>query len=71
MIRILLACGIGASTGFMAANMRKAAKAQKLDVTIHAVSKSQVAEYADRIDVLALIFRQRCRNIGRCSKTTM
>lgn len=26
MLRILLACGIGASTGFMAANMRKVAK---------------------------------------------
>ena len=45
MIKILLACGIGASTGFMAANMRKAAKAKNLDVTIHAVSKSQVSEY--------------------------
>ena len=45
MIKILLACGIGASTGFMAANMRKAAKAKNLDVTIHAVSKSQVPEY--------------------------
>lgn len=54
MIRILLACGIGASTGFMAANMRKAAKAQKLDVSVHAVSKSQVSEYADKIDVLLL-----------------
>lgn len=54
MIRILLACGIGASTGFMAANMRKAAKAQNLDVSIHAVSKSQVPEYADKIDVLLL-----------------
>ena len=54
MIRILLACGIGASTGFMAASMRKAAKAQKLDVTVHAVSKSQVMEYADKIDVLLL-----------------
>ena len=52
MTRILLACGIGASTGFMAANMRKAAKAQGLDVSIHAVSKSQVPEYADKIDVL-------------------
>ena len=31
MTRILLACGIGASTGFMAANMRKAAKAQGLE----------------------------------------
>ena len=54
MIRILLACGIGASTGFMAASMRKAAKAQKLDVSVHAVSKSQVSEYADKIDVLLL-----------------
>ncbi len=54
MLRILLACGIGASTGFMAANMRKAAKAQGLDVTIHAVSKSQVPEYADKIDLLLL-----------------
>ena len=52
MTRILLACGIGASTGFMAANMRKAAKAQGLDVSIHAVSKSQVPEYADKIDEL-------------------
>ena len=54
MIKILLACGIGASTGFMAANMRKAAKAKNLDVTIDAVSKSQVSEYADKIDVLLL-----------------
>lgn len=54
MIRILLACGIGASTGFMAANMRKQAKAEGLDVKISAVSKSQVMEYADKIDLLLL-----------------
>ena len=54
MIRILLACGIGASTGFMAAGMRKVAKAKQLDVDVHAVSKSQVMEYADKIDVLLL-----------------
>lgn len=54
MINILLACGIGASTGFMAANMRKSAKAKKLDVTVHAVSKSQVMENADKIDILLL-----------------
>ena len=54
MIRILLACGIGASTGFMAANMRKSAKARGLDVKVNAVSKSQVMEYADKIDVLLL-----------------
>ena len=42
MTRILLACGIGASTGFMAANMRKAAKAQGLDVSIHAVKVTSI-----------------------------
>ena len=54
MIRILLACGIGASTGFMAANMRKIAKQQGLEVKVNAVSKSQVMEYADKIDILLL-----------------
>lgn len=54
MIRILLACGIGASTGFMAANMRKIAKQNGMDVKVNAVSKSQVMEYADKIDVLLL-----------------
>lgn len=53
-IRILLACGIGASTGFMAANMRKMAKKKGLDVSVHAVSKSEVMEHADKIDVLLL-----------------
>ena len=54
MIRILLACSIGASTGFMAASMRKSAKQQGLDIKVNAVSKSQVMEYADKIDVLLL-----------------
>lgn len=53
-IRILLACGIGASTGFMAANMRKFAKSKGLKVSVHAVSKSEVMEYANKIDVLLL-----------------
>lgn len=54
MLRILLACGIGASTGFMAANMRKYVKKNNLDIKVSAVSKSQVMEYADKIDVLLL-----------------
>lgn len=53
-IRILLACGIGASTGFMAASMRKYAKDEDLNVTIHAVSKSEIMDYANKIDVLLL-----------------
>ena len=51
MVHILLACGIGASTGFMAASMRKVAKQKGLDVKVSAVSKSQVMEYADKIDL--------------------
>ena len=54
MVHILLACGIGASTGFMAASMRKVAKQKGLDVKVSAVSKSQVMEYADKIDLLLL-----------------
>ena len=53
-VRILLACGIGASTGFMAANMRKLAKERGITADIHAVSKSEVMEHADKIDVLLL-----------------
>lgn len=53
-IRILLACGIGASSGFMAANMRKAAKQMGQACTVHAVSKSEVMEHAADIDVLLL-----------------
>lgn len=53
-IRILLACGIGASTGFMAASMRKYAKGKGLNVSVKAVSKSEVMEHADKIDVLLL-----------------
>ncbi len=54
MVNILLACGIGASTGFMAANMRKIGKKRGLDISVNAVSKSQVMEYADKTDILLL-----------------
>ena len=52
MINILLACGIGASSGFMAASMRKIAKQKGLDVSVHAVSKSAVPDYSEKIDVI-------------------
>lgn len=54
MIRILLACGVGMSSGFMAANMRKAAKKQGLDVTVKAVSKAEVMSHEGEFDVLML-----------------
>ena len=49
---ILLICGSGASSGFMAANMRKAAKKAGLDYHIQARSEAELGDYADSIDAL-------------------
>lgn len=51
-LRILLVCGSGASSGFMAANMRKAASKMGLDAEIVARSESEIENYIDEIDVL-------------------
>ena len=51
-LRILLVCGSGASSGFMAANMRKAAKVMGYDVEIRARSESEIDNYIDEIDAL-------------------
>ncbi|MBU5309741.1 PTS sugar transporter subunit IIB [Ligilactobacillus saerimneri] len=51
---ILLVCGSGASSGFMAANMRKAAKKAGLDYKIKARSESELETYADSIDALMI-----------------
>lgn len=49
---ILLICGSGASSGFMAANMRKAAKQAGLDAKIQAKSEAELSDYANDIDAL-------------------
>lgn len=49
---ILLICGSGASSGFMAASMRKAAKKQGLDYKIKARSESELGDYSNDIDAL-------------------
>lgn len=51
-IRVLLVCGSGASSGFMAANMRKAATARGVDLKVQARSESEIENYIDDIDVL-------------------
>jgi len=51
-MRILLICGSGASSGFMAASMRKAAKKYGITATIEARTDSLVDEYIEKIDVL-------------------
>lgn len=51
-LNVLLVCGSGASSGFMAANMRKVAKEQGLDIEIKARSESEIENYIDSIDAL-------------------
>lgn len=51
-LNILLVCGSGASSGFMAANMRKAAKEQGVELEIRARSESEIDNYIDEIDAL-------------------
>ena len=51
---VLLVCGSGASSGFMAANIRKAAAARGLSITVNARSESTVEDYVDEIDCLMI-----------------
>lgn len=52
MKNVLLVCGTGASSGFMAKNIRNAAKARGVDVSVKARSDSEVEEYIEEIDLL-------------------
>lgn len=52
--RILLVCGTGASSGFMAAAARKAAKKKGVDYEIKARSESELAENLSNYDLLLI-----------------
>ncbi len=51
-LRVLLVCGSGASSGFMAANIRKAAVAKGVEISVNARSESEIEDYLDEIDCL-------------------
>lgn len=51
---VLLICGSGASSGFMAQSIRKAAKKRNLDIDVIARSDTELNEYLGEIDVLLL-----------------
>ena len=53
-LNVLLVCGSGASSGFMAANMRKAAKERSIDITVTARSEAEIENYIDEIDALMI-----------------
>lgn len=52
--RVLVVCGGGASSGFLAQSMRKAAKRAHAELVVDARSEAEVDEYLDRIDVLLI-----------------
>lgn len=54
MIKVLLACGAGASSGFIAQSMRSAAKSRCIEAEIKAVSDIEILNYLDDIDILML-----------------
>lgn len=49
---ILLVCGTGASSGFMAKNIRQAAKAQGYDLSVKARGDAEAEDYIEEIDCL-------------------
>ncbi len=52
MKRILIVCGSGASSGFMAGNIRKAVAAKGKDYEIIARSDSSIEDYIEETDLL-------------------
>lgn len=54
MIRIMLICGSGASSGFMAAALRRAAVKREIDCDIFARSDIEIPEYLSSVDVIML-----------------
>lgn len=51
-LKILLVCGSGASSGFMATNIKKEAKKQNINCSVIARSQSEVDSYIDEINVI-------------------
>lgn len=53
-INMMLCCGAGMSSGFLAQKTRKAAKKRGIGGSIDARSESEIAAYLDSIDILLL-----------------
>ena len=54
MKKVMLACGSGASSGFMAGNARKAASEQNIDIEFFARSDSEIEDYIDEIHLVLI-----------------
>ncbi|AMC93958.1 PTS sugar transporter subunit IIB [Erysipelothrix larvae] len=53
-VRILLCCGAGMSSGFLAQKARKSAKKRGIIASIEARSESEVSSYLSSIDILMI-----------------
>lgn len=51
-MNILVVCGGGASSSFIAQNVYKAGKAAGLDLTVDAISETELEDYAEGRDVV-------------------
>ncbi|SHE63904.1 PTS system, cellobiose-specific IIB component [Seinonella peptonophila] len=54
MKKVLLICGGGASSGFMAAGIRKAAKKQNVEIEVLARSEAELSELIEDVDILLI-----------------
>ena len=53
-IKVLLCCGAGLSSGFLAQRARKSAKKRNLDIKIQAKSETEAILHLKKIDILLL-----------------
>ncbi|SET53701.1 PTS sugar transporter subunit IIB [Thorsellia anophelis] len=53
-ITIMLVCGGGASSGFLAQSMRKSAHNKSIEAEVFARSETEINHYIDEIDVLLI-----------------
>lgn len=51
-MKVLIVCGAGASSGFIAQRMRKAAKSRGVDLQVDARSETELAEHVATTDVV-------------------
>lgn len=53
-LNVLLACGMGASSGFMAQKIKKAAAAREIEMRCTARPESLIESYIDGLDIVVL-----------------
>lgn len=72
MLKIVLCCGSGASSGFMAQNIKKAAKKQGIEIDVTARSESLIESFLEECDMVLIaphlmaesaLIQKRCKDV--------